>query len=97
MAIKVQTLANFIVEFTHDITLNLEVEIPKDQNQDDDITRWKHFVDGSSNQHGYGANGICYMYRIQSHNNEAEYEALLARLRVAIELRVESLDAYNDS
>ena len=30
-------------------------------------------------------------------NNEAEYEALLTELKVATELRVESLDAFNDS
>ena len=29
--------------------------------------------------------------------NEAEYEALLAGIRVAIELKLESLDIYNDS
>ena len=29
--------------------------------------------------------------------NEAEYEALLASLRVTTELKVESLDGYNDS
>ena len=30
-------------------------------------------------------------------NNEAEYEAPLAGLRVAVELGVDSLDAFNDS
>ena len=30
-------------------------------------------------------------------NNEAEYKALLASLRVIIELELESLDVYNDS
>ena len=30
-------------------------------------------------------------------NNEAEYEALLARLRVAIELGVKALDTFSDS
>ena len=30
-------------------------------------------------------------------NNEAEYAALLTRLRIAMELGVESLDAYSDS
>ena len=30
-------------------------------------------------------------------NNEAEYEALIARLRVTTELGVESLDAFSDS
>ena len=35
--------------------------------------------------------------RFKATNNEAEYEALLTGLRVATELGVESLDAYNDS
>ena len=30
-------------------------------------------------------------------NNEAEYAALLTRLRIAMELGVKSLDAYSDS
>ena len=30
-------------------------------------------------------------------NNEAEYEALLIELRIAIELGVQSLDVYSDS
>ena len=40
-----------------------------------------------------------YAIRIEfkATNNEAEYEALLAELRVAIELGVESLDAFSDS
>ncbi|GFS34948.1 hypothetical protein Acr_00g0036940 [Actinidia rufa] len=33
----------------------------------------------------------------QATNNEAEYEALLARLRVVAELGIESLDAFSDS
>ena len=32
-----------------------------------------------------------------SNNNEVEYEALLAGLRVATEMRVDSLDAFSDS
>ena len=35
--------------------------------------------------------------RFKDTNNEVKYEALIARLRVAIELRVESLDAFSDS
>ena len=61
-----------------------------------------------SNQHGYGA-GLVLQFlsgepmeyairiRFKASNNEAEYEALLTGLRVAIELEVESQDAYSDS
>ena len=83
-------------------------EALEEQNQDDDIARWKLFVDGSSNQHGYGAGLVLqtpsrdqmeYAIRIgfKATNNEAKYEAFLANLRVATELEVESLDVYNDS
>ena len=47
MAIKAQALTDFIVEFTHDVA-------PKTKPRYD-ITRWKLFVDESSNQHDCGA------------------------------------------
>ena len=61
-------------------------------------------MDGSSNQHGYGA-GLVLQTTSSEHmeyaihigfkatNNEAEYEALLIGLRIAIELGVESLNS----
>ena len=56
MAIKAQSLTDFVVEFTYDVALepreNLpEVKIPG-WNPDKDITKWKSFVDGLPNQHG---------------------------------------------
>ena len=53
MAIKAQALADFIVEFTHDVASEpemtlLEVEILEKQGLEDDLARWKLFVDGSS-------------------------------------------------
>ena len=65
-------------------------------------------MDGSSNQHGCGAGLVLQIplseqieyaihIRFKATSNEAEYETLLARLRVAIELGVESLDAFSDS
>ena len=59
MEIKVQALTNFITEFTHDVALEpkitlLEVETPEKQGQKDDLTMWKLFMNGSSNQHGCG-------------------------------------------
>ena len=38
---------------------------------------------------------ICIGFKVT--NNEAEYEALLTRLRVATELEVKSLNVFNDS
>ena len=49
MAIKAQALANFIVEFTHNATLDSEVETYEEQDQDDGLARWKLFMDVSSN------------------------------------------------
>ena len=49
MAIKAQILADFIVEFTHDVTLDPEMEALEEQSQEDDLARLKLFVDGSSN------------------------------------------------
>ena len=108
MAIKAKALTNFIAEFMYDVALDPETEAPEEQNQGDDLARWKLFIDGSSNQHGYGVGLVLQMpsreqmvYTIciefKATNNEAEYQALLADLRVAAELEVQSLDVYSDS
>ncbi|GFS40353.1 hypothetical protein Acr_00g0068050 [Actinidia rufa] len=66
------------------------------------------FVDGFSNQHGCGAGLVIrapsgeqmeYAIRMgfKATNNEAEYEALLAGLRVATELGAQSLEVFSDS
>ena len=65
-------------------------------------------MDGLSNQHGCCVGlvlqtpsgeqmeyAICI--RFKDINNETEYEVILSRLRVASELGVESLDAFDDS
>ena len=65
-------------------------------------------MDGSSNQHGCGAvlvlqisSGEQMEYiiciRFKATNNETEYEALFAGIRVASKLGVETLDAFSDS
>ncbi|GFZ09647.1 hypothetical protein Acr_21g0002460 [Actinidia rufa] len=108
IAIKAQSiLADFIAEFTYDVALSPDIKALEEQNQDNDLTRWKLFVDGSANQHGCGI-GIAFQtpsgeqmeyairIRFKATNNNAEYEALLARLRIATELGLESLDAYSD-
>ncbi|GFZ01052.1 hypothetical protein Acr_14g0006870 [Actinidia rufa] len=83
MTIKAQALANFIAEFTHDVP-------PKPE-------------------HGCGAglaiqtpSGDQMEYAIRigfkaTNNEEAEYEALLARLKVTTKLGVECLDVFSDS
>ncbi|XP_075655244.1 uncharacterized protein LOC142625484 [Castanea sativa] len=92
---KGQVLADFIAEFSPrstDITCRVEVK------------PWKVFVDGASNvarivvitpedlklQHSFRLS-------FRASNNEAEYEALLAGLRVVTDLGVKEVEVYSDS
>ncbi|XP_057463834.1 uncharacterized protein LOC130753675 [Actinidia eriantha] len=104
MAIKAQALA----DFTYDVAPSPEKEVSEEQIQDNDLAKWKLFVDGLANQHGCDVGFVLqtslgeqieYAIRIgfKTTKNEAEYEALLTGLRVTTELKVESLDAYSDS
>ena len=65
-------------------------------------------MDGSLNDRGLGADLIlispeghrmhCALrFGFKASNNEVEYEALIAGLKLARELKVESLDIYSDS
>ena len=69
---------------------------------------WKVFVDGSSNENGSGAGIILISpeghrfhsvlrFGFKASNNEAEYEALLAGLRIAQELKASSVQCFSDS
>ena len=69
---------------------------------------WRIFVDGSSNENGSGAGIIlispeghrfhsALRFGFKASNNEAEYEALLAGLRVANELKASSVQCFSDS
>ena len=65
-------------------------------------------IDGSSyvNENGTGfvlesptGEKVCYALRLEfpASNNEAEYEALIAELRLAKEMGIEQVKVYNDS
>ena len=65
-------------------------------------------MDGSSNDGGSGVSLIlvspeghrmnCALrFRFKASNNEAKYEALIAGLELAKEIKVESLDIFSDS
>ncbi|XP_071687628.1 uncharacterized protein [Rutidosis leptorrhynchoides] len=69
---------------------------------------WKLFTDGASSSDGSGAElmlinpeGQEFTYALRfefnTTNNEAEYEALLAGLRIAKEMKIEHLKAFVDS
>ncbi|GFY92627.1 arginase [Actinidia rufa] len=108
-----QALVDFIVESTHEDTLQPEIAPPeagilKEPTSEKDLAHWILFVDGSSNQYGCGAglviqapSGEQMEYAIRMGfkvtNNEAEYEALIAGLRVATELGAQSLEVFSDS
>ncbi|XP_057461085.1 uncharacterized protein LOC130751495 [Actinidia eriantha] len=85
-----------------------KVETPKEQSSNKDLARWILFVDGSFNQHECGTRLIIqtssreqmeYAIKIgfKATNDEAEYIALLAGLRVEAELGAEFLDIFSDS
>ena len=70
--------------------------------------QWKLYVDGARNNYCSGAGvvletpegrSLCYALRLEfpSTNNEAEYEALIAGLRIAKEMNVNVLQIFSDS
>ena len=71
-------------------------------------SEWKLFIDKASGSQGSGVGIILigpnkiqirYVVKLKYNaaNNEAEYEALLTRLKLAIEVRAEHLKVYSDS
>ncbi|KAL5561391.1 hypothetical protein UlMin_031138 [Ulmus minor] len=99
-----QALADFIAEFTYQPT-NLELAkelVPSPS------SLWHLYVDGSSTDNCSGAGVIlvspekvrlsCALrFRFKATNNQAEYEALLAGLRLAKEVSARHLLIYSDS
>ncbi|KAI5351123.1 hypothetical protein L3X38_004014 [Prunus dulcis] len=114
-AVKVQALADFVVEFTP--TAEEEKMITKSKEKVDDTSpidsnlpndMWQLHVDGASNHKGVGAGVViitpdgtlleqAITLGFSASNNEAEYEALLAGLRLAKELTIKRLAIYSDS
>ncbi|XP_022157610.1 uncharacterized protein LOC111024267 [Momordica charantia] len=95
-ALKGQAVADFIAELT-----------PPSLPADSDLP-WTIYVDGSSNEKGCGAgilllapDGMRFEYALRfnfwTSNNEAEYETLLAGLRVAKGLGATHIKVFNDS
>ncbi|XP_064983502.1 uncharacterized protein LOC135623960 [Musa acuminata AAA Group] len=97
-AIKAQSVADFIAELTQAESGSLE-RPPE---------AWLLHVDGSANSMGAGAGLVLrapdgrsfersLRFGFRASNNEAEYEALLAGLRLALEMQVDSLHVHTDS
>ncbi|XP_015944154.1 uncharacterized protein LOC107469288 [Arachis duranensis] len=90
--LKAQVLADFVSELT----------------SDGNNKPWELHVDGASNREGSGAgiilkegDSVVVEQSLQFHftasNNQAEYETLIAGLKLALSLQVQSLTTYCDS
>ena len=109
--IKAQALADFIMEFN--IISSPDKSADPDPNQTnpdwpEDSKVWVLYMDGASNQSGCRAEIVvidiekaecshCFRFEFRATNNEAEYEALLAGMRVAGALGAEYLLIKSDS
>ncbi|GJX08165.1 reverse transcriptase domain-containing protein [Tanacetum coccineum] len=101
------------ISATAEVPNNPRVEdIPEPSNARGDLTpgskAWRLYTDGASNNEGSGAGLILiapddveYSYALRlnfsNSNNDAEYEALLAGLRIAKEMQVRDIHAFVDS
>ncbi|KAK0573961.1 hypothetical protein LWI29_016278 [Acer saccharum] len=103
-AIKAQAVADFVAEFTEP---SIEVaRMMVEQNKK--IFKWQLRVDSSSNMHGSGARVVvstpkgdsveCALrFDFKATNNQAEYEALIAGLKVCTVLGADEVEIFNDS
>ncbi|GKA11495.1 reverse transcriptase domain-containing protein [Tanacetum coccineum] len=96
-------LADFIVERPEEESLDELMTKPEEL-----LEPWTLFTDGSSCVDGSGAGLIltnaegaeftyAMRFRFEATNNEAEYEALIAGLRIAEQMGVKNLQAHVDS
>ena len=108
-AIKAQAIADFIAEFANDSSGEGDLRYLLDTPPTDERGEvWEIYVDGSSNSHGSGAGviiidpnkvKICYalQFGFKVSNNEAEYEAIIAGLRMSKALGARRVHVKSDS
>ncbi|GJW03215.1 reverse transcriptase domain-containing protein [Tanacetum coccineum] len=107
-AVKGQVLADFLSEAPEGEEEELYFRMPEVPLEKDDTESWTLFTDGASGPKGSGAglvligpSGIEYTYALRltfpSTNNEAEYEALLAGLRIARQMNISNIEVKVDS
>nr|XP_043629940.1 uncharacterized protein LOC122601246 [Erigeron canadensis] len=106
---KGQILADFLAETDSSDVTGKGKEVQEVQaTQEKESSKWTLFTDGASNQEGSGAGLILidpeereYTYALRfnfpASNNEAEYEALLAGLRMAKQMGVKKIQVFVDS
>ncbi|XP_024019753.1 uncharacterized protein LOC112091128 [Morus notabilis] len=99
IAIKGQALAEFVAEF---------MGVPDEAKVVGGPLKWKLYVDGSSNDNDFGAGLVLHTpeghkitsavrFEFPASNNEVEYDALLAGLRLTEHLKVEAIDIFSNS
>ncbi|KAM2481839.1 hypothetical protein PS1_005304 [Malus domestica] len=110
---KGQAVAYFIADFTYPVDIASTPEaitsLPSEAQKIESTTpTWSLYVDDSSNQQGCEAGLVlttpdkvameyALRFKFKASNNEAEYEALLAGLRLAKHLGVKRIDIFSDS
>ena len=98
--VKGQILVDFIAKFSSGKGDEMVFSV--------EVVPWKVFVDGASNASGVGAGIVVitsegikleHSFRLgfKASNNETEYEALLAELRVVSDLGAKEVEIYSNS
>ncbi|GJX18764.1 reverse transcriptase domain-containing protein [Tanacetum coccineum] len=106
--VKGQVLADFITETPDGESPKEYFRTPEVAPERDDTEEWTLFMDGASSVKGSGVglvligpSGVEHTYALRltfdSTNNKAEYEALLAGLRIARGMNIQKLEAKVDS
>nr|GEV49879.1 putative ribonuclease H-like domain-containing protein [Tanacetum cinerariifolium] len=106
--VKGQVLADFLSEAPEGTKEDLYFWMPEVTAEKDKVKSWTLFIDGASSPKGSGAclvligpSGIEYTYALHitflNTNNEAEYEALLAGLRIARQMNISNIKVKVDS
>ncbi|GKV50913.1 hypothetical protein SLEP1_g57592 [Rubroshorea leprosula] len=96
--IKGQAIADFLVECISATEKDKALDYPA----------WVLYVDGAANVEGSGAGAVligpngfkskhALRFKFQTTNNAAEYEALIYGLKLASELKVQSIQIFSDS
>ena len=99
-SVKGQVLANFVAEFTLQKELEIVCHV--------EARLWKVSVDSASNVMGAGVEVVLvtpegirlehsFRLRFKASTNETEYEAVLAGLRVALDIGATNLVIYSNS
>ncbi|XP_073109460.1 uncharacterized protein [Elaeis guineensis] len=107
-ALKAQVLADFVIECpTTDRPSEEESPMEVGTSDCDPILAWVLHINGASNLEGAGPVSCSQLrrsgyrarplIRLQGSNNQAEYEALVVGLRLALELGVDRLKVFSDS